>query len=45
MNIFDIFRRRNIRLIKKEIAEKKKLCEVQRELNELLLEQSEIESV
>ena len=44
MNFLEIFRKRRIKLIKKEIAEKKKLCAVQKDLNELLREQNEIES-
>ncbi len=44
MTWFDFFSNRRIKLIKKETAEKKKLIQVQQDLNELLREEKEIES-
>lgn len=44
MNLLDFFRSHRIKSIKKEIKVKEKLCGVQKNLNELLREEKEIES-
>ena len=44
IDIFGIFQRARIRRTKREIKEKKKLVGIQKDLNELLREEKEIES-
>lgn len=44
INFLDFFRKRRIKLTKQEIKEKKKLIGVQKELNDLLKEEKNIES-
>lgn len=44
MSIIDLFRGRNIRLLKKEIEMRKKNKQLVEETNDLLREQDEIES-
>lgn len=44
LNFFELFRKRRIKLIKQEITQKKKLIDVQKNLNELLEEEKKIES-
>lgn len=44
LDFLEIFRKRRIKLIKQEIQQKKKLIDVQENLNELLREEKEIES-
>lgn len=44
IDFLEFFRKRRIRLIKQEIKQKKKLIDVQKDLNELLVEEKKIES-
>lgn len=44
IDFLEFFRKRRIRLIKQEIKQKKKLIDVQKDLNELLEEEKKIES-